>query len=101
MPKMKDGDLLDKDYVNHARSAGDDPTKIISDAKRFNRHEKYEVLDFLNALHGQNGADLAIKTRQICEWMIRTYLPGTIQSTKAVESWVAANFEELSKKYPY
>lgn len=47
MPKMKDGDLLYKDYVNHARSAGDDPTKIISDAKRFNRHEKYEVLDFL------------------------------------------------------
>ncbi|BEJ32986.1 hypothetical protein OIPHN330_16060 [Citrobacter freundii] len=35
MPKMKDGDLLYKDYVNHARSAGDDPTKIISDAKRF------------------------------------------------------------------
>lgn len=31
---MKDGDRLYKDYVNHARSAGDDPTKIISDAKR-------------------------------------------------------------------
>ncbi|THE34992.1 hypothetical protein DJ483_23935, partial [Citrobacter freundii] len=66
-----------------------------------NRHEKYEVLDFLNALHGENGADLSIKTRQICEWMIRNYLPGTIQSTKAVESWIASNFDELSKKYPY
>lgn len=44
MPKMKDGERLYKYYVNHARSAGDDPTKIISDAKRFNRHEKCYVV---------------------------------------------------------
>lgn len=99
---MKESDLLyGHEYVNHARSAGDNPNLIISDSKRFSRNEKYEVLYFLNVLHGKDNADLTIRTRQICEWMIHEYLPNDIQSTLAVKNWVGTNYSSLSPSFPF
>ncbi|KAA3567281.1 hypothetical protein D1173_17855 [Citrobacter freundii] len=95
-------DLLYKDeYVNTATDVSDDPKVIMSDSKRLNRNEKYEVLHFLNALTGKNGAKLNQRVRRICEWMIHEHLPSDIQSTKEIRNWIGDNYVELSKSYPH
>lgn len=96
------GDLLYKDeYVNTAKDVSDDPEEIMSDGKRLNRNEKFEMLHFLNALRGKGGAKLNQKVKRICEWMIHEHLPSEIQSTTKVRDWVADNYSELSKSYPH
>ncbi|MDM2943307.1 hypothetical protein OGY01_12750 [Citrobacter sp. Cm038] len=95
-------DLLYKDeYVDTATDVSDDPKVIMSDSKRLNRNEKYEVLHFLNALTGKNNSKLNQKVRRICEWMIHEHLPSDIQSTKKIRTWIADNYVELSKSYPH
>ncbi|HHG2969078.1 hypothetical protein ACYBYX_12370 [Klebsiella pneumoniae] len=102
MPKLAENDLIYKDdYVNTAKDASDDPKVIFSDNKRLSRLEKYEVLHFLNALHGSNGADLSKKTRRICEWMLKNYCPTDIESTVKINAWIVQNFNEYAEKYPF
>lgn len=100
MPKMTKSDLK---YDNYSWTAitGDDPEKVLADADRVSRHEGYEVLYFLNSLTGKDNADLSIRTRQICEWMIHEKLPSTIQGRAKIRNWIGNNFPELSKNYPF
>lgn len=100
MPKMTKNDLIYKDYSWKAVE-GDDPTKTAEDADRFSRREGYEVIYLLNTLSGTDNADLSIRTRQICEWMIHEKLPSNIQGRSKVITWIVANFAELSKIYPF
>lgn len=60
MPKLEKSDLRYTGYSWTAVS-GDDPTKTTLDAKRFSRHEGYEVLDLLNSFTAQNGGILILK----------------------------------------
>ena len=100
MPAITKKDLIYKDYSWEA-VPGDDPKKTKEDADRFSRKEGYEVLSLLNSLTGNGGADLEIRPRQICEWMIHEKLPSTIQGRKNVKSWIGSNYSEMSKKYPH
>ena len=100
MPAITQKDLIYKDYSWKA-VPGDDPKKTKEDADRFSRKEGYEVLSMLNSLTGPDKADLSIRTRQICEWMIHEKLPATIQSRKEVKSWIEKNYSDQSKKYPF
>jgi hypothetical protein len=100
MPAIKKSDLKYDDY-SWTAVPGDDPKKTVEDADRLSRNEGYEVLDFLNSLTGANGADLPLKTRQICEWMIHEKLPSTTQGRTKVTSWIVAKYPELSKNYPF
>lgn len=100
MPDIKKSDLKYSDY-SWTAVTGDDPTKTVEDADRFSRNEGYEVMTLLNSLKGTGGVDLSIKTRQICEWMVREKLPSTIQGRAKVISWIAQNYPELSKDYPF
>lgn len=100
MPAVKKSDLNYDDY-SWTAVPGDDPKKTKEDADRFSRKEGYEVLALLNSLTGNGNADLSIRTRQICEWIIHEKLPGNIQGRSKVIAWVASNFSELSKQYPH
>jgi len=100
MPKITQSDLKYKDY-SWTAIPGDNPEKVLADADRVSRHEGYEVIYFLNSLTGKGNADLSIKTRQICEWMIHEKLPSNIQGRAKIRSWIANNFAELSKSYPF
>lgn len=100
MPDIKKSDLKYTDY-SWTAVTGDDPTKTVEDADRFSRNEGYEVIRLLNSLKGTGGVDLSIKTRQICEWMVREKLPSTIQGRAKVISWIVQNYPELSKDYPF
>lgn len=100
MPDIKKSDLKYSDY-SWTAVTGDDPTKTVEDADRFSRNEGYEVMTLLNSLNGTGGVDLSIKTRQICEWMVREKLPSTIQGRAKVVSWIVKNYPELSKGYPF
>ncbi len=100
MPAIKKSDLNYNDY-SWTAVPGDDPKKTKEDADRFSRKEGYEVLDLLNSLKGKDNADLTVRTRQICEWMIHEELPGNIQGRSKVINWIRSNFSELSKQYPY
>ncbi|MBW3510615.1 hypothetical protein [Janthinobacterium sp. NKUCC06_STL] len=100
MPKIKKTDLNYDDY-SWTAVPGDDPTKTAADADRFSRHEGYEVIYLLNSLVGENKADLALRTRQICEWMVHEKLPATIQGRAKVMSWIGSNYKELSPAYPF
>lgn len=100
MPDIKKSDLKYSDY-SWTAVTGDDPTKTVEDADRFSRNEGYEVMTLLNSLKGTGGVDLSIKTRQICEWMVREKLPSTIQGRAKVISWIVQNYPELSKDYPF
>jgi len=95
-------DLLYKDeYMDSAGDVSDDPKEIMSDGKRLNRNEKYEVLHFLNALTGKNKSKLNQKVRRICEWMIHEHLPSDIQGTKQIRTWISENYTKLAKEYPH
>lgn len=100
MPEIKKSDLNYKDY-SWTAVTGDDPTKTKEDADRFSREEGYEVLTLLNSLQGQGLTDLTVRTRQICEWMIRETLPSDIQGRTKVKSWIVANFPTMKKDYPF
>lgn len=100
MPEIKKSDLHYNDYSWKA-VPGDDPKKTKEDADRFSRKEGYEVLYLLNSLKGEKGADLSVRTRQICEWMIHEKLPSGTQGRDKVISWIVNNFTELSKDYPF
>lgn len=99
MPKLTSADLHYTDYSAKA-VPGDDPKKTKEDADRFSRHEKYEVLDFLNSLTGSNGTDLPTRTRLIVEWMLHEKLPSDVQGRSKVMAWVVNNFQTLSAQYP-
>ncbi|EPA7874574.1 hypothetical protein ACQ6H3_004739 [Citrobacter freundii] len=102
MPKLTEDDLIYKDdYVETAKDASDDPKVIFSDNKRLSRVEKYEVLHFLNALKGTGDKDLSKKTRRICEWILKNYVPTNIESTVKIRAWIVSNFQVYSEKYPF
>ncbi|EPJ0505228.1 hypothetical protein ACTBNK_001347 [Klebsiella variicola] len=102
MPKLTESDLIYKDdYVNTAKDASDDPNVIFSDNKRLSRSEKYEVLHFLNALHGPNNSDLSRKVRRICEWMLKNHVPSNIESTTKIREWIVNNIKDYMDKYPF
>lgn len=100
MPAITKKDLNYDDYSWKA-VPGDDPKKTKEDADRFSRKEGYEVLALLNYLTGKDRADLSLRTRQICEWIIHEKLPSTIQGRSKVTEWIGQNYPELSKKYPH
>lgn len=100
MPEIKKSDLKYTDY-SWTAVTGDNPKKTAEDADRFSRHEGYEVLYLLNSLKGAEGTDLALRTRQICEWMIHEKLPSTTQGRAKVIKWIVDNYEVLSKSYPF
>ncbi|MGX6569756.1 hypothetical protein OOOCML_33120 (plasmid) [Cupriavidus necator H16] len=100
MPEIKKSDLNYEDY-SWTTVTGDDPKKTKEDADRFSRKEGYEVLTLLNSLKGKDQADLSIRTRQICEWMIHEKLPSDIQGRSKVINWIAANYSDLKEKYPF
>jgi len=99
VPKITKDDLIYDDYSWKA-VPGDDPTKKKEDANRFSRNEGYEIITLLNSLTGKNQADLSVRTRQICEWMIHEKLPSNIQGRSNVISWIANNYTDLSREYP-
>jgi hypothetical protein len=102
MGKLSVNDLIYKDeYVNTAASVSDDPKIILSDNKRLNRKEKYEILHFLNALTAKDNGDLSKTTRRICEWMIHEHLPADIESTEKIKAWIVTNYATMRKDYPY
>lgn len=100
MPAIKRSDLNYDDY-SWTAVPGDDPKKTAEDADRFSRNEGYEVLTLLNSLKGANGADLPVKTRQICEWMIHENLPSGTQGRKKVTSWIVTNYGDMKAAYPF
>lgn len=100
MPEIKKSDLNYDDY-SWTAVTGDDPKKTKEDADRFSRHEGYEVLTLLNSLKGEGQSDLSVRTRQICEWLIHEKLPSNIQGRVKVKSWIAKNFADLKKSYPF
>lgn len=100
MPEIKNSDLNYDDY-SWTAVTGDDPKKTKEDADRFSRHEGYEVLTLLNSLKGEGQSDLSVRTRQICEWLIHEKLPSNIQGRAKVKSWIAKNFADLKKNYPF
>lgn len=100
MPAITRSDLNYHDYSWKA-VPGDDPGKTREDATRFSRKEGYEVLTLLNSLTGKDNADLSIRARQICEWMIHEALPANIQGRTKVINWLEENYPALSAKYPY
>ncbi|WP_343629659.1 hypothetical protein [Roseateles sp.] len=100
MPTLKKSDLKYSDY-SWTAVPGDDPTKTADDADRFSRKEGYEVLTLINSLTAKNGADLDLRVRQICEWMIHEQLPSNIQGRSKVKAWIFENYPLLSKRYPF
>lgn len=100
MPHLTKADLNYDDY-SWTAVPGDDPRKTVADADRFSRHEGYEVLNLLNSLTGQNGVDLAVHTRRVCEWMVHEKLPSNIQGRVNVKNWIAQNFTALLPSYPH
>lgn len=100
MPEIKKSDLKYSDY-SWTAVTGDDPTKTKEDADRFSRKEGYEVLNLLNSLKGAGGADLNLRTRQVCEWMIHEKLPSNIQGRAKVTTWIVQNYASLSTSCPF
>lgn len=100
MPEIKKSDLNYDDY-SWTAVPGDDPKKTKEDADRFSRKEGYEVLTLLNSLTGENKADLSVRVRQVCEWMIHEKLTSDIQGRSKVKNWIGKNYSELSPKYPH
>jgi hypothetical protein len=98
MPQLSASDLRYK--YSWTAVEGDDPSKVKEDATRFSRNEGYEVLHLLNSLQGAGGADLPIRTRLICEWMINEKLPSNIQGRNKVISWIVENFTTMEMLYP-
>ena len=100
MPAIKTSDLNYSDY-SWTTVPGDNPAKRHEDANRFSRKEGYEVIHLLNSLTGQNGSDLLVRTRLVCEWMIHEKLPSDVQGRSNVISWIASNYDRLSPHYPF
>lgn len=100
MAKIAKGDLKYSDYSWKA-VPGDDPKKTKEDADRFSRKEGYEVLHLLNSLKSAEGGELALRTLQVCEWMLHEHLPSDVQGRQNVKGWIGKNYPVLSKKYPF
>lgn len=98
MPKLTRGDL----YYEYSWKVteNDDPKLISADSHHLSRNEGYEMLLYLNSLTGKEGVDLTKKTRLIVEWMLKEKYQSTAPSRQTVTTWVAANYSEMSKKYP-
>ncbi len=79
--------------------AGDDPRRTgVPDSTLLNRHEQYEVLDFINRFcsntsYGKGGAKFGKAEALIAERLINARLPGDVRSHANVSQWLRANWD--------
>ncbi len=93
-----ESDMVYHDYKKTARADHDNPYyKYGQEGTELNRTELYEMLYFINhlgKLWNWNGANKA--SYQKIERLIRTQVPSSIRTHKAIQSWLETNWQRYS-----
>jgi hypothetical protein len=92
---------LKLDYADKAKEVGDNPEIIAGrDKVELNRHESYEVLDFINKF-AQTESQL-IQSKEDCEkieHLIRDYVPAELKKQTEIHDWLVSNFNEFDVNF--